>query len=126
MFFCCFFFLFFCLFLVSNDQICIQNEKTVGCLILLHIVGKIKQCNLLYNAICTFAGLLAVTLKPSVIRQKRVNLRTGVPRRQSKPNFPKNEHFLPPDTHTYVCVSWGKKCLFFGKFDVLCFLETPF
>ena len=24
-----------------------------------------------------------------------------------------------------VCVSWGKKCLFFGKFDVLCFLETP-
>ena len=24
-----------------------------------------------------------------------------------------------------VCVSWGKKCLFFGKFDALCFLETP-
>ena len=23
-------------------------------------------------------------------------------------NFPKNEHFLP-DTHTYVCVYWGKK-----------------
>ena len=31
------------------------------------------------------------------------------------PNFPKNEHFLPP----YV------KCSFFGKFGVLCFLETP-
>ena len=27
--------------------------------------------------------------------------------------------------HTYVCVSGGKKCLFFRKFDVLCFLETP-
>ena len=40
-------------------------------------------------------------------------------------NFPKNEHFLPPDTHSYVCVSGGKKCLFLGKFDVLCFLETP-
>ena len=38
----------------------------------------------------------------------------------------KNEHFLPPDTQTYVCVSWGKKCSFFGKFGVLCFLETPF
>ena len=25
----------------------------------------------------------------------------------------------------YVCVSGGKKCSFFGKFDVLCFLETP-
>ena len=32
---------------------------------------------------------------------------------------------LPSDTHTYVCISGGKKCLFFGKFGVLCFLETP-
>ena len=24
-----------------------------------------------------------------------------------------------------VCVSGGKKCLFFGNFGVLCFLETP-
>ena len=41
------------------------------------------------------------------------------------PNFPKTEHFLPPDTHTYVCVSGFKKCLFFEKFGVICFLETP-
>ena len=34
-------------------------------------------------------------------------------------------NFLPPDTHTYVCISGGKKCSFFGKFGVLCFLETP-
>ena len=27
--------------------------------------------------------------------------------------------------HTDVCVSGGKKCSFFGKFDLLCFLETP-
>ena len=26
---------------------------------------------------------------------------------------------------TYFCVSGGKKCLFFGNFGVLCFLETP-
>ena len=25
---------------------------------------------------------------------------------------------------SYVCVSGGKKCSFFGKFGVLCFLET--
>ena len=25
----------------------------------------------------------------------------------------------------YVCISEGKKCSFFGKFSVLCFLETP-
>ena len=44
----------------------------------------------------------------SVIRQKKNEKRT----------------FLAPDTHT-VCVSRGKKCSFFGKFDVLYFLETP-
>ena len=49
----------------------------------------------------------------------------GVSRKQSTPNFPKNEHFLPPDTRTYVWVSGGKKCLFFGKFGVLYFRETP-
>ena len=30
----------------------------------------------------------------------------------------------PPNTHTYVCVSGGKKCSFFGKFGVFCFVET--
>ena len=50
----------------------------------------------------------------------------GVSKKQSTPNFPKNEHFLPPNAHAYVCVSGGKKCSFFGKFDVLCFLETRF
>ena len=34
------------------------------------------------------------------------------------------EYFLPPDTYTNVCVSGGKKCSFFGKFGLLCFLET--
>ena len=28
----------------------------------------------------------------------------GVSRKQSTSNFPKNEHFLPPDMHMYVCV----------------------
>ena len=37
----------------------------------------------------------------SVIRQKG-KFQSGVSRKQSKPNFPKNEHFLPPDTHTRV------------------------
>ena len=41
------------------------------------------------------------------------------------PKFQKNKTLLPPDTHTYVFVSGGKKCLFFGNFGMLCFLETP-
>ena len=35
---------------------------------------------------------------------KRGNLKTDVSRKQSTPKFPKNKHFLRPDTHTYVCV----------------------
>ena len=58
-------------------------------------------------------------------KAKRANLKTDVIRKQSTPNFPKNEHFLPRDTHTCVCVSGGKKCSFFRKFGMLCFLITP-
>ena len=35
----------------------------------------------------------------SVIRQKSES-QTGIARKQSTPNFPKNEYFLPFDTHT--------------------------
>ena len=48
-------------------------------------------------------------------KAKMMNLKTGVSRKQSTPNFPKNEHFLPPDTHMYVWVSGSKKCWFFLK-----------
>ena len=47
-----------------------------------------------------------------------------ISRKQSTPNFPEKEHFLPPDTHTYVCVWVGKKCSFFRKICFLCFLIT--
>ena len=30
---------------------------------------------------------------------------TGVSGNQNTQNFPKNEHFLLPDMHTYICVS---------------------
>ena len=46
----------------------------------------------------------------------------GFSRKQNTLDFPKNEHFLPPDTHKCVC---GKTYSFFGKFSVLSFLETP-
>ena len=49
---------------------------------------------------------------------------TELRRKKSLPSFPKNEHFLPSDRHTYVCVSGVEKRSFFGKFGVLCFLVT--
>ena len=48
-----------------------------------------------------------------------MNLKTGVWRKPSTPNFPKNEHFLPPDTLR------GKKCSLFGNLACFFFLETP-
>ena len=48
-----------------------------------------------------------------------MNLKTGVSRKESTPIVPKNEH------RAYQGVSGGKKCSFFGKFGVLCFLVTP-
>ena len=36
--------------------------------------------------------------------------------------FRKTNIFL---RRTYVCISGGEKCSFFGKFDVPCFLRTP-
>ena len=50
--------------------------------------------------------------------------KTGVIRKQSTPNFPKNERFLYPNTHLRMCVLGGKKCPFFEKFDMHCFLVT--
>ena len=32
---------------------------------------------------------------------KRANLKAGVTRKQSTPNFSKNGHFLPLDTHSF-------------------------
>ena len=61
----------------------------------------------------------------SVIRQKGESQQT-CSRKQSTPNFPKTKiSYSLIRTRTYVCVSGGKKCSIFGKFDVLCFLETP-
>ena len=39
--------------------------------------------------------------------------------------FSGKQTFLPPEMHTYMCVSVGKKYSSFGKFDLLCFLGTP-
>ena len=50
--------------------------------------------------------------------------KTGVIRKQSTPNFPKNERFLHPNTQLRMCVSGVKKCPFFEKFDMHCFLVT--
>ena len=60
----------------------------------------------------------------SVIRQKGES-QNGCFKKAKQAKISEKQTFLPPDTYTYVCVSGGKKCLFFGNFGVLCFLETP-
>ena len=61
-------------------------------------------------------------INSSLIREK------GEPQRwlQEKVHqiFQKMNISYPPDTHTYVYVSGGMKCSFWGKYGVLCFLLT--
>ena len=60
----------------------------------------------------------------SEIRQKGES-QNGCFKKAKRAKISEKQTFLTPDTHTYVCVSGGKKCLFFGNFGTLCFLETP-
>ena len=58
----------------------------------------------------------------SIIRQKGESQNGCFKKNKGREIFRKKKHFLPPDTHTHVCIAVGKKCSFFGKFGVLCFL----
>ena len=59
-------------------------------------------------------------------KAKRANLKTGVSRKQSAPNFPKTDISYPL-TRTRTCEYQGVRNVRFSeKFGVLCFLETPF
>ena len=62
----------------------------------------------------------------SVLRQMGESQNGCFKKKKNTPNSSKNEHSLPPDTHTHVCVSGGKKSSFFEEFGVLCFYEYPF
>ena len=63
--------------------------------------------------------------KSPVIRQKGES-KNGCFKKTKHAKFPDKRTFLTCwYAHTYVCVSGGKKYSFFGKFGVLCFLETP-
>ena len=57
----------------------------------------LKECNISY---------IMFRFKSSVIRQKGES-QNGCFKKTKHAKFPKNEHFLPPDTHTYECVSEG-------------------
>ena len=59
----------------------------------------------------------------SVIRQKDES-QNGGNKKAKHAKFSERRTFPTPNTHTYACVSEGKKCSFFGKFGVLGFLLT--
>ena len=70
-----------------------------------HVFG----CNANLGTILTIdAYFLFVVLTPGEVFRTLLNIN--------------DVHFFTPDT--YVHVSGGKKCSFFRKFDLLCFLET--
>ena len=61
----------------------------------------------------------------------KANLKTEVTRKQSTPNFPKNEYFLPPETHTYEfgsttpLISWFANNTFSASVNFRLYLCVP-
>ena len=61
----------------------------------------------------------------------KANLKTEVTRKQSTPNFPKNEYFLPPETHTYESgsttplISWFANNIFSASVNFRLYLCFP-
>ena len=50
----------------------------------------------------------------------------GVSRKQSRSNFLKNEHFLPPDRHMYLYISGVRNVSFLENFTCFVFLKHLF
>ena len=86
--------------------------------ILIHVISEdffeILKIHFLQN---TYGQLLLVGNKAKERISKRM-----FQENKARQNFRKTNISYPL---IHVCVSGGKKCLFFGNFGVLCFLETP-
>ena len=61
----------------------------------------------------------------SSVMSQNGEFQNGCFKKTKHAKFYEKQTSLIPDAHTYMCLSGGKKCSFFGKVGVLCFLETP-
>ena len=104
-----------------------RNRPMTGFFMIRASVMKVFNEASFWEMIFFIFGLMTgeASLKTSV-KGKRANLKMGVSRKHSTPNFPKKEHFLPADTHTYVCVSGGKNARFSENLAFFVFLKQPF
>ena len=86
---------------------------------------QIKRLVSIWNATLCWKGLNEnIYLKSSAITQKGES-QDGCYKKTKYAKFFEKRSFLPPGPHTHTYISGGKKCSFFGKFGLLCFLVTP-
>ena len=64
-------------------------------------------------------------LNLSVVREKGES-QNGCFMKTKHFKFPEKQILLSPDTQTYGCVSWGKKCSFLAYLTSFVFLKHPF
>ena len=83
-----------------------------------HLVIKFKINDIFVRV---FNWILSIN--SSVIRKKGKS-QNGCFKKTKHVKFSEKRLFLTP-WYPHVCVSGGKKCSFFGKFGLLCFLKTP-
>ena len=99
---------------LSSQQSCLIYKRPVSLVLVVIVVSNCHLYKLCRKSFSKFVG-----------NKAKVRISKRMSQENSTPNFPKNEHDLPRDGHTYVCVSGGKKYSIFGKFGLLCFFETP-
>ena len=95
----------------------------------MHFVSSffLNERNITISFLMIRLRILTGRKHPQIVGNKAKGLITKRVFQESKArhNFRKTNISYPPNTHTYVCVSGGKKCLFFRNFGKLCFIETP-
>ena len=69
--------------------------------------------------------VMAMWFDKSLVVREKGESQNGCYKKTNHVKISEKWTFLPLDTHTWVYVTGGKKCLFFRKFGMLCFLVTP-
>ena len=85
------------------------------------VIENISAKKILYGKDCKLVFIFILNHKKKKIGTNlNVQIPMGIISLVPTQNFLKNQHTIPPDTHTYVCVSGYKMCffLFFGKFCI--------
>ena len=106
----------------------VKNSCDAFYLVLKQLLGNstclyfiLARCEVTFQGVMEELKLVGNTAKGRISKWAFRENKARQTFRKTKISYP----LICTRTCAYVCVSGGKKCSFFEKFDVLCFLEIP-